>query len=295
MVKRKKGSYRDRLDARRVTNAELDGVHSIFPFISPKRTEAEVFLKQEMDVSKLVEYVKEHKKKNPDSKMTYFHAFIAALAKTSYQRPLLNRYVMAKRYYERNDITLSFVAKRHFSDHADEVLISLKVDKDQNLEDISKFIAHGVDKIRKEGTNTIDSTLKTLQKLPRFVNSVFVGFLRLLIYLDLYPAVLQKGDINFASVLVSNLGSIKCDAPYHHLNNFGTNSLVVCIGEIHKKEIIKENNEKTIIDVVNFGMTIDERIADGFYFAKSIRLLQYIMSNPELLERPLGESFEYNE
>ena len=34
----------------------------------------------------------------------------------------------------------------------------------------------------------------------------------------------------------------------------------------------------------DFGINVDERIADGFYFAKSLNLLQYIFDNPELLD-----------
>ena len=33
-----------------------------------------------------------------------------------------------------------------------------------------------------------------------------------------------------------------------------------------------------------FGINFDERIADGYYFAKSLKLIQYIFDNPELLE-----------
>ena len=285
----------DRKDARRIRNDEMDAVHSLFPFIAPKRTEAEVYIKQEMDVTELVSYVKKIKENNEDCKMTYFHAFVTAIAKTVYMRPLLNRYVMAKKYYERNDIILSFIAKKKFNDTAEEMLVSLKVRKDENLDDISKFISSDVKKIRQQGTNSIDGTLKILQKLPRFVNGIFIWLMKVLIYFDLYPAEFQKGDTNYSSVLISNLGSIKCDAPYHHLNNFGTNSVVICIGEIHKKEVISSDGEKRLADVVNFGITLDERIADGFYFAKSIKLLQYIMANPELLERSVGDEIEYKD
>lgn len=291
----KKRRLGDRKDARRIRNDELDGVHSLFPFIAPKRTESEVYIKQQMDVTDLVEYVKKINEKDPDHKMTYFHVFVAAIAKTVFMRPLLNRYIMAKKYYERNNIILSFIAKRKFKDSAEEMLVSLKVDKEQDLTGISSYISGDVKKIREAGTNSIDGTLKMLQKLPRFINGIFIGIMRMLIYFDLYPSEFQKGDTNYSSVLISNLGSIKCDAPYHHLNNFGTNSVVICIGQIHKQEIITDTGDKQIRDVVNFGITLDERIADGFYFAKSVRLLQFILSNPNLLERPIGEKIEYED
>ena len=33
-----------------------------------------------------------------------------------------------------------------------------------------------------------------------------------------------------------------------------------------------------------FGATLDERIGDGFYFVKSLKLLEYMFNNPEVLE-----------
>ena len=46
-------------------------------------------------------------------------------------------------------------------------------------------------------------------------------------------------------------------------------------------------------DSVDLGLTIDERIADGYYYSKTIRLLKTILENPELLEKPLSEKVEY--
>ena len=39
-------------------------------------------------------------------------------------------------------------------------------------------------------------------------------------------------------------------------------------------------------------MNVDERIADGVYFAKSIKLFEYILQNPELLETKACEKIE---
>ena len=36
----------------------------------------------------------------------------------------------------------------------------------------------------------------------------------------------------------------------------------------------------------------DERIADGFYFANSIKILKKLFECPELIERPLNEPIE---
>ncbi len=38
--------------------------------------------------------------------------------------------------------------------------------------------------------------------------------------------------------------------------------------------------ERTLLDAT---FTIDERIADGFYFAKSLRITRYLLEHPEHL------------
>ena len=52
---------------------------------------------------------------------------------------------------------------------------------------------------------------------------------------------------------------------------------------------------RQVRDVVDIRATLDERIADGFYFARSLKLIKYVFEHPELLDRPLSEpsGFEY--
>ena len=93
--------------------------------------------------------------------------------------------------------------------------------------------------------------------------------------------------------MCSNLGSIKTPAVYHHLNNYGTNSVMITIGTLHTEEIIMPDGTRQIRDVVDYGATLDERIADGFYFARSMKLIKHVFAHPELLDVPLGQSSEF--
>jgi pyruvate/2-oxoglutarate dehydrogenase complex dihydrolipoamide acyltransferase (E2) component len=109
------------------------------------------------------------------------------------------------------------------------------------------------------------------------------------------PKFLTDGDPNYSSIFVSNLGSIKCPSVYHHLNNYGTNSMMITIGTLHKEEVLMEDGHKEVRDVIDLGATLDERIADGFYFVRSLKLIKHIFAHPELLEQPLNEpsNFDY--
>ena len=89
-------------------------------------------------------------------------------------------------------------------------------------------------------------------------------------------------------MIISNLGSLKCNGIYHNLTDFGTCSGLITIGEI-QKETIKEKNKTIDKYFCEFGITFDERVADGFYFIKSLHLMQYILNNPEILEHAAKE------
>ena len=118
---------------------------------------------------------------------------------------------------------------------------------------------------------------------------------RIVKILDFYgkaPKSVTKGDPNFCTVLLSNLGSIGCPCIYHHLNNYGTNSIAVTIGPVHSVEVFREDGTREIRRVVSAGITLDERIADGMYFARSLEVLQNILSKPELLDIPMGDKIE---
>ena len=120
----------------------------------------------------------------------------------------------------------------------------------------------------------MDGILKFFLSLPKWILSIVVKIVFFLDRKGINPDAITKGDLNYSTILLSNLGSIKTNSVYHHLNEYGTNSIVVTIGTI------KEENGKKIVDII---ATLDERIADGFYFAKSIQLAEYLAKNPELL------------
>ena len=119
--------------------------------------------------------------------------------------------------------------------------------------------------------------------MPKWLLSFIVWVVMRLDNHGLNPKALTEGDTNYATVILSNLGSIKTNSCYHHLNEYGTNSIVMTIGTI------KEEKGKKFVDLWS---TLDERIADGFYFAKSIKLIEYIAAHPELLEQKLNTKIE---
>ncbi|MBQ5443810.1 MAG: hypothetical protein IJK53_01400 [Erysipelotrichaceae bacterium] len=256
-----------------------DPFHSIVPYVMPKRTEAEVSSEVTFDITELLSFIKKH---NEEQGTNYklFHCICMAIAKTIYHRPKMNIFIAGRKFWQRNDITLSFVAKQKFADEAQETLMTLKVDGDMDLDRVSKIILGDVKKARSSGTNSLDKTMELVGKLPRFVLEIFFWILSRMEYHGIYPEDLAKGDPNYTTCLLSNLGSIGADNCYHHLSNFGTNSMMGTIGTMYKEEGR---------DKVKMTITLDERIADGFYFAKSLKLLKYILEHPEMLTSKVSD------
>ena len=287
----------DRKDAKKVRN--LDGLHNVMIDIKPERCDSDVYMNKEIDVTKLIKYVEKYKKEHPDDKITYFHAFAMAFAKTIYNKPLLNRFVANRTFYDRNDVIIAFVAKIAFEEDSEEVMINIKVDKDDNIFTLRDKITKRVAKIRnskkgekKENTNNI---VDVLGKLPKLIRMIVTGALKFLDKHGWLPESITKDNLYYSSVILSNLGNFKIGSIYHNIVNFGTSSIIATMGMIHKSKVIDKDGKEKIIDVCDFGVNMDERIADGYYFAKSIKVLEYILDNPELLEDRADARIEIDE
>ena len=281
----------DRRDAVRVR--DIDGMHFYMAYLMPKRTEAEVYINETLDVTELLEYIAK-KNESGERKVTLFHCMIAAVARTVKMRPLLNRYISGKRFYDRREITMGFTVKKQFEDHAEETLMIYRPKDDHAVNDVTDTISAWVNKTRSgKKTKNPDDILNVVKKLPKWVMYIFMAFMNFADRHGLMTKTFSDVDPNYCSVMLSNLGSIKCDAVYHHLNNFGTNSIMITIGVIHKELMADAEGNFVPRDVVSIGVTLDERIADGFYFARSLKLVKHLFNNPELLDKPLSEAIDF--
>ena len=135
--------------------------------------------------------------------------------------------------------------------------------------------------------------LNFADKLPRWLGKTAVKFIMWLDKHGWVPADMVATDPYYSSVTLSNLGSIKLKCGYHHLTNWGTCSLFCIIGEKKLSPFYDADGNVTMKETLDLGLTIDERLADGYYYSKSVRLLKYLLEHPEELEKPLKEEVQY--
>ena len=288
----KKRKFGDRKDAKRVR--DVQSMNQIMIDLKPNRNLGEVYVNQKIDVTNLMEYYENYKKNNPNDNITLFHMFVMAIAKTIYNRPLLNRFVANRHVYEHNEIIISFVAKVEFNDSSEEVMVIVPIKESDTLKDVSNKIKSKVEEIRnkknvKEGAN---SAIDILGKLPNILRVPIVGIFKWCDKKGILPASLVKDNIYYSSIIVSNLGVLKVGGIYHNITDFGTCSGLVTMGEVKKEYVFDENGEKAEKYYCEFGITIDERIADGFYLIKSVHLIEKILNDPKLLEERVNEKIK---
>lgn len=292
--KTSKKRFGDRKDATWIRDA--DPMHAFMPYLMLGRTDNECLMNDEIDLTNTLRYIEEKNARNPDFKYTIFHVVVAAIAKTIYLRPAMNRFIQGHRLYQRNDISFSFAAKRKFTDSSEEALILLKMKPESDvspLEQVYSRIRKEVIGIRKE--HKVDGATKAmaiLNYLPRPILRIVSKILFWLEYHGWTPEFLTKIDPYHTTCFVSNLGSIKMSASYHHLIDWGTNSFFALIGELKWQPVFSPDGSYEMKQMLPLGFTIDERIADGFYFANSIKILRRILKNPEILDQPFSAPLE---
>ena len=281
----------DRRDGRLLR--ELDSLHFITGIIYPNRCDNEAYISVKVDLTAMNAYLARKNETETDFPYTMFHLVVAALLKTITLRPKLNRFIVNSNFYQRNEVSAAFVVKKQFSDKGAEALAFLHGKDEFTVEDVHEYIRSQVQECRSEKVDSSTENMDILNKLPRWLGKAAVKFIMWLDKHGWVPKDMVATDPYYSSVVISNLGSIKLKCGYHHLTNWGTCSLFCIIGEKKKSPFFGESGQVSMRETLELGLTIDERIADGYYYSKSVRLLEYLLTHPEELERPISEEVRY--
>ncbi len=264
---------------------DVTGLQNVMFDLKPNRSEAEVFMTADIDVTEFVKYIKKMKEENKD--ITYFHGFVHLMGKLIYKYPKLNRFVQNRTLYEHDDVSIAFVAKAEFNEKSEEFLTCLPIKENDTIIEVSNSIKEKIEKIRdKNSTINTDGANNVVDKLGHLWKPLRSALMGLLKWWDRkfgLPGAIADENIYYSSLIVSNIGTFRVPGIYHNLANLGTSSGLIAFGDI------KENNGKY---TMNIGATLDERIADGFYFCRALKAIEYLFAHPELLMEGAAKDFE---
>ncbi len=289
-VKRRRGDRKDGAWLK-----DLDAMHMMLPYILPNRCDNEAYVSEEIDLTAVNSYLEKKNAENPKYNYSLFQVIVTAAMKTFIMRPQLNRFIIGKRVYQRNDYSAAFVVKKAFNDESEEAVAIVNFENDSSIEWFNKKLYDTVNSAR--NTDEIDEGTKTmnvLRKCPRFMIYLVVKCINLLNYFGKVPDSITKGDFTYSTCMFTNLGSLGLNSGYHHLYSWGTNSNFVVIGKKNVSYSLDKNGETKRHETVEMGLTTDERISDGYYYSKSMKLFRYLMNHPEELEKPMTGETEHD-
>lgn len=286
-----KKRWGDRKDATLLRHE--DALHFVMGVVYPSRPDNEAYISERIDLTNINAYIEKKNAGDVDFKYTFFHVIVAAVMKTVTLRPKLNRFYVNGNYYQRDKVTSAFVVKKEFTDESEEKMAFLEAKPEDTVETLHNAIRDIVRSTRSGKQNSTDDSMDLFNRMPRFLAKAILHFLMFLDKRGWVPQSLIADDPNYASVFLSNLGSIKLKCGYHHLSTWGTASIFVIIGEKRWTPLYNKDGFVKVYESIDLGLTVDERIADGYYYTRSIRLLKYLLEHPEELEKPLAEEVAY--
>ena len=290
MAKKKWG---DRPDG--VWLKELPAMNQMMTTLMPNRADNEAYVSVDIDMAPLEAYL-EKKNEGLDKahRYTFFHIISAAIGKAFILRPKMNRFIVGSKMYQRRNVTVAFVVKKQFNDHAEEALAFFEYDPKETLESYHEKIMKVIHATKgDEEKDTCSSAMDIITKLPQ---CLIVAIVKCVLWLDKHgwaPDSLIGSDPNHAAIFLSNLGSIGLPGGYHHLVNWGTNSCFIVVGKKYMKAEYDKDGNADVHEVIPLGITLDERIADGYYYSGTVALVKELLEHPELLEMPADTPVEY--
>lgn len=284
----RKRRWGDRRDATLIR--DIDAIHLMMGHLYLNRTDNEAYISETVELEPVKKWIEAH----PDGELKYsfFHIIVAATLKLLVERPKLNRFISDRKFYQRNENTAAFIVKRQLTEEGKEGMAVVSADADDTVFTVHEKIKRQIIPCREGHNSSAEDGMDFILKLPRFLQRFVLSIIRWLSVKGWLPKFATDGDSNHSSVFITNLGSIGLQCGYHHLSNYGTSSVFLVVGKKKQTPTFHEDGTVSYRETLDLGLTIDERIADGFYYAKSVKLFKYIIEHPETMELPFGSKVE---
>ncbi len=267
----------------------VSAINRFFPYIMPNRNASLVYSDINIEMENTLAYLKEVNKDRPkDDQIKIFDLYLAAIHRMFLDRPRLNRFIIGRRYFQRNEHIYFFISKRELTDDGEERTIGLKLGPRDGIFEVHKKARKEIKESKSEKSDKSDEkAVEILMKLPRWFVKFFTWFMyKFLDERNMMPESLASTDSVHGSAYIANLGSFGVqNPPFHHLYDYGDLSLFFVLGGLKKDLIVdQETGETSVKTVIPMRISVDERIADGVYFNNTFHVLNDYLQNPKKLE-----------
>ena len=284
MAKNDRRRFGDRKDGRLLRS--LPAYTTFTPYIMPTRNDALNFYEESMEVTEVDRCLRKLRVSGYKG-IGILHFMIAAYIRLVSMLPGLNRYVAGRRIYAANDITVVMTIKRALTIDATETSIKVHFEPTDTIFDVYRKMNEKIDEIKAtEENNSTEDVADALSRLPRFILRFVLMILRIMDYFDWLPQSLVEASPFHGSLVITDLGSLRIRPVFHHIYNFGTLPAFIAFGAKHHVYELDRHGNMVDRKYVDCKFTIDERTADGHYWAQAFQAWRYIFQHPEILEQP---------
>ncbi len=257
-----------------------DPMYYLIPHFLTKRYDAMNMVTVDIPEAPLKAYMNQKRKEG--RRVSHLALLITAYLRTMEEYPAINRFISGtKKAYQHNDISVSMVVLKP---GGNDTMSKIYLDPGDDVFTVQDKVTEYISTNRQEGeANGLDRVMNILCRFS-FLLGFVVGIFRFLDHFGLLPKALIKVSPFHASLLISNLASIRSNYIYHHVYQFGTTSVAITMGNMREVPHRSRDGGVELERCIPLGVVMDERIANGHYLNLAFACLKRYLANPELLE-----------
>jgi hypothetical protein len=261
---------------------EVPNLRRVMPYVMRTRNESAVYFEQRVDVGAAERFVRAFNAAHPETRASVFHVVMWACRNGLAEFPGLNRFVAGGRHYQRKGIWVSYSAKQRMQKGAPLIVLKREFDPVEPFADMVRAMQDQLHSAKFSGDdNVVDGELKLLLAVPGFLRRFALALYRGLEANGLFPRAFIDNDPLYATLFLSDLGSLGMDAAYHHLYEYGTIGIFGVIGRIRAEQIPDPDTgrlERKRMLTVRYSF--DERIEDGLYAGYGLKHVKRLLEDP---------------
>ncbi len=273
-----------RADGKRLSS--IDPIVRITPYLMPMRCDAQVFLEHKVDYEMLTRYIS--RKAKEGERITFMQLIVAAYVRGVSQHPEVNRFIMNKQYYSRNNCSASYTILREQDNYdSPEATCRIEFDLTDTIFDVRDRMNKAVAENRNSGEDDpfaikLASAVLAVPGLATLV----VAVVRLLDRYGIAPKVLLEELPFYSGMFITNNASIGLHHVWHHIYNFGNVSMFFGMGSVLKEAVTDSDGKVRMKRWLPIGVTVDERVTSGAHYAAFFADVVRALNHPETLEQP---------
>lgn len=261
---------------------DVPDLRRIMPYIMKTRVESTVYMEQRLDVGNAERFVRAFNEVHTDTRATLFHVVLWASRQGLSEFPSINRFVAGGRLYQRKGIWISYSAKQRMQKGAPLIVLKREFDPVETFADMIAAMQNQLHTAKFSGSgNPVDSELKIILKLPGFLRRIVFAAYPILEGNGLFPRSFIENDPLYASLFLTDMGSLGLDPVFHHLYEYGNVGVFGALGRARAEQIPDPGTGRLVrTRVAGIRWSFDERIEDGLYAGYGIKHVKKLIEDP---------------